>query len=303
MNFLPLALFFWMLSLSSEYSAFRPPPPYFLRARDKTLDLSRPVIMGILNLSADSFYAGSRVTGEDLLLKKAESMLEEGAEILDLGALSSRPGSIEISEREEINLLIPAVRTLRKSFPNKLISADVYRTGVAEAVLSEGVDIINNIGGSQANDSFLKTIAAHQAGCILMHSRGSFPEMHQHQSYESVITEVAGELKQSIYRAEQAGIVDIIADPGFGFSKNPEQNFLLFRDLKYLQNLNCPLLIGISRKSMIYRSLDCGPEEALNGSTALHMAALMQGVHILRVHDVKPAKEVLTLFNKLCLPG
>ena len=258
--------------------------------------------MGILNLSSDSFFAGSRMESLDMLVQQAAAMLADGASILDLGALSSRPGSSEISEKEEIGILIPGIRVLRKVFPDVLLSADVFRPEVAEAALSEGADIINNIGGVQSPDKLFKTIAAHHAACILMHSRGDFSRMHEANQYQDILVNVASELKETVFRAQNAGITDVIADPGFGFSKNLQQNFLLFRGLQYLQELDCPLLAGVSRKSMVYRSLDCGPEEALNGSTALHMAALMQGVHILRVHDVKPASEVITLFNKLCSP-
>jgi dihydropteroate synthase len=283
-------------------STFSPPSPFFLRAGSKTISLERPVIMGILNLSSDSFFAGSRMESLDMLVQQAAAMLEDGASILDLGALSSRPGSSEISEKEEISLLIPGIRALRMAFPEALLSADVFRSEVAEAALSEGADIINNIGGAQSSDKLLKTIAAHHAACILMHSRGDFFHMHLENQYQDILVNVASELKEAVFRAQDAGITDVIADPGFGFSKNLQQNFLLFSGLQFLQHLDCPLLAGVSRKSMVYRSLDCGPEDALNGSTALHMAALMQGVHILRVHDVKPASEVITLFNKLCSP-
>lgn len=281
---------------------FSAPEPYFLRAGDQFLDLGKPVVMGILNLSPDSFFSASRAESTEILVKKAASMLEDGAGILDLGALSSRPGSSEIRVEEEVGLLIPGIRAVKNAFPDALLSADVYRAEVARAALSEGVGIINNIAGIQSSDELLETIAANRAACILMHSRGDFSLMHQANEYSNLATDVASELKFAISRAQKAGVSDIIADPGFGFSKNVEQNFRLFRDLKYLHILDCPLLAGISRKSMVYRSLDCGPEEALNGSTALHMAALMQGIHILRVHDVKEAREVVTLFEKLCSP-
>ena len=272
-----------------------------LRAGNQILDLSRPVVMGIVNLSPDSFYEGSRVEAVEILLEKAGNMQEEGAEIIDLGALSSRPGSMEIPEEEEAERLIPAIQALRKEFPSLVISADVFRPAVTAEALAAGAGIINNIHGMRATEEMLGNIASFHAAYVCMHSIGGFADMHREYEYENLATEVASGLMNAIHKAQQAGITDVIADPGFGFSKNLNQNFRLFREMGYLSVLGCPLLCGISRKSMIYRSLGCGPEEALNGSTALHMAALMQGSHILRVHDVKPAKETIRLFNELCL--
>jgi dihydropteroate synthase len=291
-----------MHDLSDSGLKFQLPAPFYFRAGNKFLDLSRPAIMGILNLSADSFYSGSRFEAEGNLLASASAMLEEGASILDLGALSSRPGSAEITEEAEIRLLIPGLKLLRKAFPEAILSADVFRPAVASAALAEGADIINNIQGIHASDQLLKTVAAFRAGYILMHSRGIFAEMHQANAYTHLVNEIASDMAIAIDRAHQAGVTDVVADPGFGFSKNATQNFTLFRELHYLQNLlGCPVLAGVSRKSMIYRTLNGSPEEALNGTTALHMAALVQGVHILRVHDVKPARECIQLFEKLCL--
>ena len=258
--------------------------------------------MGILNLSADSFFTGSRVESSEMLESRAERMLRDGAEILDLGALSSRPGSAEISVADEISLLIPGLKKLRDEFPRILISVDVFRPEVAKAALEEGADTINHIQGTRICDRMLEIIADAGAACILMHSRGSFSEMHQNTDYPEMLSSVASELAFAIHRARQAGVKDVVADPGFGFSKNPDQNYALFRGMNYLQQmLSCPLLAGISRKSMIYKKLNCSAEEALNGTTALHMAALMQGVHILRVHDVKEAAETIQLFQELCL--
>lgn len=283
--------------------SFSLPAPFQLRARDKILDLSRPVLMGILNLSQDSFYASSRSAGLHLLEERATRMLSEGAAILDLGALSSRPGSAEISEEEEKALLLPGLRHLRSRFPEALISVDVFRDDVAGAALEEGADIINNIHGVKVSDAMLSNMAKHGAACVLMHSRGDFSEMHQQSSYGHVLTEVTSALAIAIHRARQAGVTDVIADPGFGFSKSPEQNYALFRGIDYLQHmLACPLLVGVSRKSMIYKRLNSTPEEALNGTSILHMAALMQGAHLLRVHDVKEAREAIQLFQTLCSP-
>jgi len=285
------------------HNPFQLPKAFVLKAGGKMLDLSKPVVMGILNLSPDSFYAGSRVEGEKLLLSQAEKMLTEGALILDLGAMSSRPGAAEISEGEETNLLVPAIRSISQAFPEILISADVFRPAATAAALDAGAHIINNIHGLSASDSMMRQISEAGAAYILMHSRGNFSEMHRAQHYENLVAEVGSELAFAIHRAREAGITDVVADPGFGFSKDLQQNFGLFRELSFLTELlDCPILIGVSRKSMIYRSLNCGPEEALNGTTALHMAALMQGVHILRTHDVKEAAETIQLFLKLCSP-
>ena len=290
-----------MPDFPAQALSFSLPRPFSIKTSTGLIDLSQALVMGILNLSPDSFFAGSRLNDEKELLSTAERMLEEGAGILDIGAMSSRPGAKEISEQEEIQILTPGIRAIRKKFPKAILSTDVFRPNVAEAALSEGADIINDIRGSNAEEKLLSVVARHKAPYMLMHSRGIFADIHRANSYENIAVEIASELQQAISRAREAGITDVVVDPGFGFSKNPEQNFALLRELRYLEILDCPILIGISRKSMIYRALNCSPEESLNGRTALHMAALVQGVHILRVHDVKPAAETIRLFSKLCL--
>ncbi len=257
--------------------------------------------MGILNLSQDSFYSGSRIPDSTQLIQAAGKMLENGATILDLGGMSSRPGATELTTEEEIQHLIPAIKNIRKEFPDAVLSIDTYRHEVADAVLSEGADLINVIRGG-SDPELLQLLAEQTVPYILMHSRGSFSEMHRPQSYTHLVTDVITELQNAIKTALEAGVRDVIADPGFGFSKNVDQNFELFASLEEFSMLDCPLLVGISRKSMIYKTLDCSAEEALNGTTALHMAALQKGAHILRVHDVKEAVQTITLFEKLCLP-
>jgi dihydropteroate synthase len=257
--------------------------------------------MGILNLSQDSFYSGSRIPDSTQLIQTAGKMLENGAAILDLGGMSSRPGAAELSTDDEIQHLIPAIKNIRKEFPDAVLSIDTYRHEVADAALSEGADLINDIRGG-SDPALLQLLAEQMVPYILMHSRGSFSAMHQPQSYTHLVTELITELQNAIKTAHEAGVRDVIADPGFGFSKNVAQNFELFASLEEFSMLDCPLLVGISRKSMIYKTLDCSTEEALNGTTALHMAALQKGAHILRVHDVKEAVQTITLFEKLCLP-
>lgn len=257
--------------------------------------------MGILNLSQDSFYSGSRIPDSTQLIQAAGKMLEKGAAILDLGGMSSRPGAIEITTDEEIQHLIPAIKNIRKEFPDAVLSIDTYRPEVAGAVLSEGADLINDIRCG-SNPALLQLLAEQSVPYIIMHSRGSFSSMHKTQSYSHLVTDVLSELQNAIKSAQEAGVRDVIADPGFGFSKNVDQNFELFASLEEFSMLDCPLLVGISRKSMIYKTLDCSADEALNGTTALHMAALQKGAHILRVHDVKEAVQTITLFEKLCLP-
>jgi dihydropteroate synthase len=257
--------------------------------------------MGILNLSQDSFYSGSRIPDLTQLINTAGKMLENGAAILDLGGMSSRPGAMELTTDEEIQHLIPAIRSIRNEFTDAVLSVDTYRHEVADAVLSEGVDLINDIR-SGSDPVLMQLLAKQSVPYIVMHSRGTFSEMHQAQSYTHLVTDVITELQNVIKSAQEAGVRDVIADPGFGFSKNVKQNFELFRSLEEFEMLGCPLLVGISRKSMIYKTLDCSAEEALNGTTALHMAALQKGAHILRAHDVKEAVETITLFEKLCSP-
>lgn len=257
--------------------------------------------MGILNLSQDSFYSGSRIPDSTQLMQTAGKMLENGATILDLGGMSSRPGATELTTDEEIKHLIPAIKNIRKEFPEAVLSIDTYRYEVAGAVLSEGADLINDIKGG-SDPALLQLLAEQTVPYILMHSRGSFSSMHKTQSYSHLVTDVLTELQNAIKSAQEAGVRDVIADPGFGFSKNVDQNFELFASLEEFSMLDCPLLVGISRKSMIYKTLECSAEEALNGTTALHMAALQKGAHILRVHDVKEAVQTITLFEKLCLP-
>jgi len=276
------------------------PIPYSIRFGSRLLDLSKPKVMGILNASPDSFFADSHPGTTKELLLKAGEMLEFGASILDLGAASSRPGSIEINDAHEIERLLSFLKPLRKEFPEALISIDTFRSSVASAAIEQGADMVNDISGGQSDPRLPILLARKQVPYVVMHSRGSFTEMHLEQVYDNLVVDVIIELQNRIQAARNSGICDIIADPGFGFSKKKEQNFNLLNNLSSFQILDCPILVGISRKSMITKTLGINAADALNGTTALHMVALQKGAHILRVHDVKEAIETITLFENLC---
>jgi dihydropteroate synthase len=276
--------------------------PYTLRFGGSLLDLSQPRVMGILNLSLDSFFSGSRMESLRQLVLTAQNMAQDGVDILDLGAVSSRPGSKLIPEEEEEALLMPALRLLKAELPDVPISIDTFRANTARRALDEGACMINDIFGGAADPDLFPLLAKARVPYVIMHNRGDFATQHQPQSYSHLTSEVLLEMQKRIWEARLAGIADVIADPGFGFSKNGNQNFELLRDLQIFRDLDCPLLVGISRKSMIYKTLGVQPGDALNGTTALHMAALLQGAHILRVHDVAEARQTIQLFMKLCSP-
>lgn len=280
---------------------FRLPKPIQIRIGNSLLDLSRPKLMGIINLTPDSFFAESRAQEIDKIVSKVEIMVSEGADLLDLGAVSSRPGAKEISESEEMDRLIPILEKLVSIFPKTVFSIDTFRSKIAKAAIESGAALINDISGGKFDPEMMATVGAEKVPYILMHNRGSFESMHQTNDYQDISVEIIKELQTQIVKARTAGIVDIIIDPGFGFSKNVNQNFELFRKLGDMEILNCPILVGISRKSMIAKTIHKTTAESLNGTTALNMAALMQGAHILRVHDVNEAKETIQLFEKLCL--
>jgi len=266
-----------------------------VKIKNLLINLDSPKVMGILNLTSDSFYKGSRVTDISQAVERASKMLEEGADFLDLGACSSRPGAKDISEKEEMERLIPALKAIRREFPKAILSADTFRANVAREAVSSGVDIINDISGGDADPNMLKTVADMDVPFVLMHMQGSPKNMQINPHYENVTKEVLAYLEEKCKLAHQAGIKDIIIDPGFGFGKTTEHNYRLLKDLNVFQCLGKPILVGMSRKSMIYKSLGTSPEHALNGTTSLNTLALIQGTDILRVHDVKEAKEVVKL--------
>jgi len=251
--------------------------------------------MGILNITPDSFYSGSRNRADDSLLKNAELMLKEGATFIDLGGYSTRPGAEDISPAEELERVLPAVELLLKNFPEILISVDTFRSEVGEACIEIGAAMVNDISAGHLDENMLKVIAKYQVPYIMMHMRGTPQTMKDLNEYDDMLQEIIFYFSERINAARSLGINDIIIDPGFGFSKNIAQNFELLSKLGSFEILSRPLLAGLSRKSTIYKSLECKPEDALNGTTVLNTVALIKGASILRVHDVKEAMEAVKL--------
>ncbi len=270
-----------------------------LQSKGNLLDLSQPIVMGIINCTPDSFYQESRKQETDKIVAQAQKMMEEGAAIVDIGGASTRPQATEVSEQEEIDRVIPAIEAISKHFPDIWISVDSYRSTVAKAAIEVGARMVNDISAGLFDAQMLETIAALKVPYIAMHNRGTAQTMHQNPSYANITEEVISELQEVIVRCHNAGIVDVILDPGFGFAKNIEHNFELLNHMAQLRLLGKPILAGISRKSMIYKSLNTDASNALNGTTALHMVALQQGANILRVHDVREAVECIELFGRL----
>ncbi|HXB40258.1 MAG TPA: dihydropteroate synthase [Bacteroidia bacterium] len=268
---------------------------YKLRANGKVLNLVRPAVMGIINLTPDSFYDGGTLNSQEAVLQRADKYINEGATILDLGAVSTRPGAKEVSEDEELRRLLPALKLLRNTFPGIFISVDTHRSVVALAAAEEGADMINDISGGTFDKEMFNVVAQTKLPYVLMHIQGTPQKMQQNPKYKNVSKEVFDFLKGQIKKAKAWGIKQIITDVGFGFGKTVGHNFTLLRDLKKFEKLNCAMLIGLSRKSMVNKILDIKSADALNGTTVLHTIALLNGANILRVHDVKEAIEVIKL--------
>jgi dihydropteroate synthase len=268
----------------------------------KLVSLSHPAAMGILNLTPDSFYEGSRIRGTAALLRQAETMLQEGAAILDIGGYSSRPEATDITAEEERIRVIPAIRAVRQAFPDCIISVDTFRAVIAEEAIESGADIINDISGGQLDGMMFETVGRLQVPYILMHMRGTPQTMSQLTQYEDIMAEVVRYFEPRIMQLQAAGVRDIILDPGFGFAKTIDQNFEVLRHLGDLKLLGLPILAGLSRKSMTYKTLEVPATEALAGTIALNTIALMHGASILRVHDVKEAVQTIKLFKKSITP-
>ena len=277
------------------------PPPlpiYALRLRGRLLSLERPRVMGIINLTPDSFFGLSRQQTVEAALAQAYRMAEEGAEMLDLGAVSTRPGAGEVAEREELARLLPALEEIRKALPEMPLSIDTFRATVAWRALAAGADIINDVSGG-ADPDMMPTAAQAGAAYVCMHTRGTPQTMAGLAEYDDLLPALQDFFLERMEAARAAGLGDVILDPGLGFAKTPAHSFEVLANLPRLHLLGRPLLIGLSRKGLVWKTLGTTPEQALNGTTALHMAALLGGAQILRVHDVKEAMEAVWLFKNL----
>ena len=269
-----------------------------INCKGTLLSLDTPIVMAIINATPDSFYTTSRVLQHELL-KHAEQHLSDGATILDIGGVSTRPGADEVSEEEELRRVIPAIEAVHRAFPTAIISVDTFRANVAEQAVAVGASIVNDVSGGRFDPTLWRKVADLQTPYIYTHSIGTPKTMQQNPSYNHITAEVFDFFSANLRMLHSMGIHDIILDVGFGFGKTTAHNYQLLRDLAVFKHLDCPVLAGISRKGMIWKPLGIAPEEALNGTTALHIIALQHGAKILRVHDTKPAMECIKLLELL----
>ena len=267
--------------------------------REKLMDFSVPKIMGILNITPDSFYDGGRYNSKDKIQKQIEKMIISGADIIDVGGYSSRPGAKDISIEDELNRVIPVIKIIKKKFPETIISIDTFRSQIASEAIISGADIVNDISGGNLDSNMFQTVSKHKVPYILMHMRGKPENMMSKTNYENLTKDICKYFSQRIDKAKSCGVNDIIIDPGFGFSKTTQQNYELLNNLEFFKEFQIPIIIGISRKSMIYKTLNTTPEKALNGSSVLHTIGLMKGANILRTHDVKEAVECVKIVGQL----
>lgn len=264
------------------------------------LNLSTPLVMGILNVTPDSFYSGSRKQSEKEIVGRVQQIVDEGGKIIDIGGQSTSPSAPLLSAEEEFNRVEPALQLIRKEFPDIILSIDTFYSEVARhAVEDYGVNIINDISGGQIDDNMFETVARLNVPYILMHMRGTPQTMQQFTRYDNFIQDILYYFSERISKLNLLGVNDIIIDPGFGFSKTTDQNYQLMAYLKYFDIFDAPILVGISRKSMIYKLLGCTPQESLNGTSVLNTVALLSGASILRVHDVKEAMECVKIVEKI----
>ncbi|MBS1603943.1 MAG: dihydropteroate synthase [Bacteroidetes bacterium] len=270
---------------------------FTLNARGKLLTIDRPQVMGIINRTTDSFYSGSRFTEREPLLQEVAKMVEEGVDWLDIGGQSTRPGAADIGEEEEMRRVVDAIDLIHGRWPGLLLSADTWYASVARAAVAAGASMVNDISGGRLDPDMLGTVGALGVPYVCMHMKGTPATMNREALYEDVTTEVLDHFIRRIEDCRQAGIHDVILDPGFGFAKTPAHNFTLLHNLSVFTMTGRPLLVGLSRKSTIYRTLGITPEEALNGTTVMNTIALLNGASFLRVHDVREAREVVTLVN------
>jgi dihydropteroate synthase len=266
-----------------------------LNIKGSLLDLSSPKIMGILNVTPDSFYDGGVYSNENEILKQAEKMILDGVDIIDIGGYSSKPGAKKITIKEEEKRVLPIIKLIYKTFKKTIISVDTFRSEIAEKSINAGASIINDISGGDFDNNIYKIAERYKAPYIMMHMKGNPSNMQINPTYQNINYEIIKNLSKKIDFAQKKGVCDIIIDPGFGFGKTIEHNYQILNNLKLYKVLHKPILIGVSRKSMIYKLLKTDPSKALNGTTALNTIALINGANILRVHDVKQANEVIKL--------
>ncbi len=269
-----------------------------MNCRGKVLNLNIPVVMGVLNITPDSFYDGGRYTNRDAWLGQTEKMLKQGASIIDIGAVSTRPGAEKISEDKEIKRLMPVLSIIKKEFPEAIISIDTYRASVAEITIKNGANIINDISGGTFDKKMFETINRLKVPYIMMHIKGTPQNMQVNPYYEDVVKEIMAFFSRQINKLKNFGAKDIIIDPGFGFGKTLKNNYEILNHLDSFKKFGLPILVGMSRKSMINKVLNTKPSEALNGTTILNTIAIMKGADILRVHDVKEAVEVIKICSQ-----
>lgn len=275
--------------------SFQTTPCQSINIKGQLISFQRPIIMGILNVTPDSFFDGGKHNTVELALAKAKDLIHQGADIIDLGAYSSRPGAADISSSEEINRAVPVIKRIVQEFPDIPISIDTFRADVAEACIQAGAHIINDISGGTLDPDMVSTVARLQVPYILMHMRGTPSTMQSLTQYADIVNDIAVDLGHKISKLRELGVKDIILDPGFGFAKTMDQNYELLLRVNELHYHNLPILGGISRKSMIYKKIDTTPENSLTGTIALNTLLLERGVQILRVHDVKEAKQLIEL--------
>lgn len=263
----------------------------------QTLDLNLPVVMAIINLTNDSFYTHSRFNSEKLVLEKIEQFLKEGAKIIDIGAVSSRPFADDVSEENELNEIIPIIKSIKRQFPEVLLSIDTYRTSVAKQAIDIGADLINDIRAGADPGMFELMAKNPNIPYVIMHMQGTPQTMQIEPHYDDLMLEILTFFKKRVVKLKELGCHQIILDPGIGFGKSIEHNFSIVKNLKYLEIFDLPVLVGLSRKSMVYKTLNIIPEHSLNGTSAMHMYALLNGAKVLRVHDVNEAKECIALYK------
>jgi dihydropteroate synthase len=287
-----------MKNLSTTFPLFS--SEFSLNLNGRRVSFDGPLVMGIINATPDSFYGGSRFPEPAEAVRVAREMLGQGAGMVDVGAVSSRPGAREITEEEEISRLAPLIGAIRQEIPECVISVDTWRSRVVRKMHQQfRIDLVNDISAGQRDPDIFSTVADLGLPYIMMHMRGTPATMQDDPMYDFVVDDLLQFFGERLYLLRKAGVNDIVADPGFGFGKTLEQNYRLLLELDSFRILELPIMVGISRKSMIYKPLNCGPEDALNGTTAAHMAALLKGANLLRVHDVKAAVETVKIFQQV----